>query len=123
MRTILGWPAPAPGVGQGAKTLRDARVGARGGRLVGSAKLSCCFGGSGPGQGWAPAVPFLRLAYLVLHSSEPEPRELKQRPYSPLFRFHLLRLLLLPPATRRHNRFRLAGVPRKEERGRGEHRV
>lgn len=69
-------------------------------RLVGSAKVSCCLGGSGPDQGWAPAVPFLHLAYLVLHSSEPEPRELKQRPYSPLFRFHLLRLLLLPPATR-----------------------
>lgn len=29
-----------------------------------------------------------------------EPREQEQRPYRPLFRLHLLRLLLLPPATR-----------------------
>lgn len=30
----------------------------------------------------------------------PEPPEQEQRPYRPLFRLHLLRLLLLPPATR-----------------------
>lgn len=54
--------------------------------------------------GWLPArpgalaVPSLRLAGLAPHRSGP--RELEQRPHRPLFRLHLLRLLLLPPASR-----------------------
>lgn len=82
-----------------------------------------------PAQARALAVPFLRLVGLARQGSGQ--RELEQRPYRPLFRLHLLHLLLLSPSNPRiHNRFRLARVPRKEERsvwrwggvGRGEHR-
>lgn len=53
--------------------------------------------------------------------ARPEPREREQRPYRSLFRLHLLRLLLLPPShPRSHNRFRLARVPRKGVRERGQ---
>lgn len=53
----------------------------------------------GPARPGARAVPSLLLAGLAPHSSGP--RELEQRPHCPLFRLHLLRLLLfLPPATR-----------------------
>lgn len=73
-----------------------------------------------PGQARAGArvVPFLLLADLAQHSSEP--RELEQRPYRPLFRLHLLLLLLLPPATRAViTGSDWPGCPEKEESEKG----
>ena len=96
-RSWTGRRAHAVG-GGGAAAPGDARVCAPRGRLAGGAHSRAASVAPGRARAAAPTVPSLRPAG-VAGLGAARARE-EQRPYRPLSHLHLLRLLLLPPATR-----------------------